>query len=180
MEEYAKEYSIALYDLVAEDGAEEVVLQQFKVVAQAFSDNPAYVGMLNTPGLPKAERVQMIDEIFGQKVHPYLLNVLKILAEKRAVGLVPRCYEAYEALYYQRHNILTVTAITAVPMKDSAKEQLIEKLSKKTGKTIFLKNVVDPTCIGGIKIIYDGKLTDASVKNWMEQLQAGLMKLECK
>ncbi len=180
MEEYAKEYSVALYDLAAEEAAEETMLEQLKVAAKAISENPAFVAMLSSPGLPKTERVQMIEQVFGGKAHPYLLNFLKILTEKRNIGMLPRCYEAYEALYYERHDILTVTAITAVPMQEAAQERLVGKLTKQTGKNIFLKNLVDPSCIGGIKLIYDGKLTDASVKNWMEQLQHSLTKLECK
>lgn len=180
MEEYAKEYSVALYDLAAEEGAEDTMLAQLKVVAQAVLENPAFVALLSSPSLPKAERVQMVEQVFGGKAHPYLLNFLKILTEKRNISLVPRCYEAYEALYYERHGILTVTAITAVPMQEAAKERLVGKLAKQTGKHIFLKNLVDSACIGGVKLIYDGKLTDASVKNWMEQLQHSLMKLEWK
>ncbi len=180
MEKYAKEYSVALYDLAAEEGAEESMLQQLQIVAQAISENPAFVTLLCNPQLPKAERVQVVEQVFGGNTHSYLLNFLKILTEKRDIGLVPRCYEAYAALYYEKHDILTVKAITAIPMQASAKEKLMKKLEKQTGKHILLKNVVDPACIGGMKLIYDGKLTDASVKNWMEQLQGSLMKLECK
>ena len=180
MDAYAKEYSIALYELAAEEGVEESMLQQLEVIAQAISENPAFVALLCNPQLPKAERVQVVEQVFGTNTHPYLLNFLKILTEKRTVGLVPKCYDAYAALYYKEHNILTVTAITAVPMQEGAKERLIAKLTKQTGKNILLKNTIDPGCIGGMKIIYDGKLTDVSVKNWMEQLQSSLLKLECK
>lgn len=180
MVDYAKEYSIALYDLATEEKAEETLLEQLKVTAWAIAENPAFVALLHTPNLQKAERVDMIGQVFGEKVHPYLLNFLKILTEKRQISLLPRCYEAYEALYFQRHGILTVTAVTAVPMKEEAKERLTAKLEKQTGKQIFLKNQIDPSCIGGVRLIYDGKQTDASVRNWMDQLQNSLQKLECK
>lgn len=180
MDDYAKEYSVALYDLATEENAEEAMLEQLKVTAQAIGENPAFVALLHSPNLQKAERVQMIEQVFGEKAHPYLLNFLKILTEKRQVSLLPRCYEAYEALYYQRHGILIVTAVTAVPMKEEAQKRLVGKLEAQTGKRIFLKNKIDPSCIGGVKLVYDGKQTDASVKNWMDQLQNSLKKLECK
>ena len=180
MEAYAKEYSIALYELAAEEGAEERMLQQLEVVAQAILENPAFVALLCNPQLPKAERVQVVEQVFGNNTHPYLLNVLKILTEKRNVALIPKCYDAYASLYYEKHDILPVTAITAVPMQEGAQERLVAKLTKQTGKEIRLKNVIDPSCIGGMKIIYDGTLTDMSVKNWMDQLQSSLQKLECK
>lgn len=180
MEEFSKAYSVALYDLAVEEGAEEAFLEQLRVIAAALEENPAFVTLLKTPNLPISERRALLDTVFGDRIHRYLRSFLKLLTEKRQIGLLPCCYTAYRERYEEQHGILPVTAVTAVPMGAPARQRLTEILQKKTGKQIRLDNRVDPACIGGIKLLYDGKQADASVKSRLDQLQAGLKKLELK
>ena len=58
---------------------------------------------------------------------------------------------------------MSVTAVTAVPMTDAQKQKLASKLSGITGKQIELINTIDPACIGGVRLDYDGKRVDDTI-----------------
>ena len=47
-----------------------------------------------------------------------------------------------------------------------------EKLQKITGKTIELTNRVDPDVLGGVRLDYNGKCVDGTVKNRMDKMRA--------
>ena len=61
-----------------------------------------------------------------------------------------------------------VEAVSAVKMTDEQIEKLREKLHALTGKTIIVKNTVDPTILGGVKLRYGAVQLDGSVKSKLD------------
>lgn len=170
-----KEYGEALYELCNEENCAQEVGEQLDVVGSLFQAEPKYPRILQDPALPKGERLQMLDEAFRGNVHPYLLNFLKILCEKSALGTLPGCTERYRDLYNEERGLLPVTATSAVALSESQKQALTEKLAKLTGKTILLETRVDRSLVGGVKVKYDGKELDGSVAGRLEALRRVLL-----
>ena len=81
------------------------------------------------------------------------------------------CCQAYTRLYNEKHNILSVRAVTAVPLTDRQTEALTQKLTRMTGKTILLANRVDPTCLGGVRLDYDGQRLDDTVSHRLDSVR---------
>jgi F-type H+-transporting ATPase subunit delta len=49
-----------------------------------------------------------------------------------------------------------------------------EKLAKMTGKTIIIKNTVDKSILGGVKLRYSGIQLDGSVKTRLDTFEKSL------
>ena len=79
MTEVGNVYGESLYELAKEENLTQEIGGQLKVLQQSFREEPDFVRLLSSPNLTKAERCQILDESFRDKVHPYLLNFLKIL-----------------------------------------------------------------------------------------------------
>ena len=60
---------------------------------------------------------------------------------------------------------MAVNAVSAVALTETQRQALTEKLSRITGKTIRLNNRIDPDCLGGVRLDYDGKRVDGTVQN---------------
>ena len=82
------------------------------------------------------------------------------------------CCKAYREVYNRDHGILEVCAVTAVPLTAQQTEKLTQKLIRVTGKTIDLQNRVDPSCLGGIRLDYDGKRLDDTIANRLASIGA--------
>ena len=82
-----KEYGGALYALAAEEHCEDAVLEGLTLAADAFRETPGYLKLVQNPAVPREERLAMLDEAFGAGVHVYVLNFLKILCGKSALGM---------------------------------------------------------------------------------------------
>lgn len=136
MTETGKRYGTSLYELAAEEGLTERILAELDVAVNAMQE-PGYLRLLMTPSIPKKERCVLLDQAFAQ-AHPYLVNFLKILCEAGILPELPACARAYRDRYNQDHNILEVTAVSAVALDESARSRLQEKLQRVTGKTITL------------------------------------------
>ena len=163
-------YGEALYGLAMEEGLDRSILEQLKVLEESFSQEPAFLKLLSAPNLSKDERCGIIDDCFRGKVHEYVLNFLKILTEKGYIRRFSECVEAFRQQYNEHHGILCVTAVTAVPLTAAQEAKLCAKLAGITGKTIDLANRVDPACMGGVRLDYDGKRLDDTVSHRLEAI----------
>lgn len=158
-------YGEALYELARDENLLEEILSELQVLNESFRAEPDFLRLLCSPNLSKQERCQILDDSFRGKVQPYLLNFLKILTEKGYIKQFSSCCEQYTQLYNRDHNIVSVTAVSAVPMNSRQKEALTKKLSDITGKNIHLQCKVDPACLGGIRLDYDGQRMDGTVSS---------------
>lgn len=163
-------YAQALYDLAAQEGLTEQILQQLQVLSSSFSETPEFLRLLSAPNVSKQERCRVIDDSFRGKIHAYVLNFLKILTEKGYARYFGDCCKAFEDQYNADNGILPVRTVTAIPMNSDQQARLTEKLQSITGKTVRLENRVDPACLGGVRLNYDGKQVDGTVKNRLDAI----------
>ena len=171
MSEIGVSYAQALYSLAQEENADGKILQQLEVLETSFAQEPDFLRLLATPNLSKQERCRILDDSFRDKVHPYVLNFMKLLTEKGYAKQFGDCVRQYRSIYNENHGILSVIATTAVEMTAQQKEKLQAKLETVTGKTVQVQCKVDPACMGGVRLDYDGKRIDGTVKNRLDAIK---------
>lgn len=167
------EYGKALFMLCEEYGTTDAVLSDIKTAKAVFDGAPEYVKLLDTPALSKAEKLSLIDEAFAT-LDENLLNLIKILCEKHSVSSFSEVASTFSALYDESRGIKHVEAVTAVKMTDAQIERMAKKLSDMTGKKIMIKNKIDPTILGGVKLRYSGKQLDGSVRTRLDRFEESL------
>lgn len=165
-------YGESLYALAADEGLSKSILDELAVLQQSFQEEPTFLRLMSAPTLSKQERCQILDESFRGKIQPYLLNFLKILTEKGYMRDFSDCCAAYRSCYNRDNGILPVSAVTAVPLTEAQTARLREKLAGITGKTIELTNRVDPDCLGGVRLDYDGKRLDDTVSHRLDAVRS--------
>ena len=175
MTEIANVYGGALYDLAKDENLTEKIGDQLNTLDQAFAQEPAFIGLLSSASLTKPERVQVIEDSFRSNFHPYVLNFLKILTEKGYIRHFSGCCKVYRDRYNTDNGILPVTAVTAIPLSDVLRKKLADKLSTVTGQKVELTCKVDPDCLGGVRLDYDGKRLDDTVSHRLDSVR-GLLK----
>ena len=170
MTQVANTYAEGLYTLAKEENLTEQLLDELSVLRQVVVAEPEYVRLLSAPNLSKAERCGIVDNGFRGKVHPYVLNFMKILTEKGYMRHFADCCEAYRTLYNRDNGILSVKAVSAVALTGEQQEKLTRKLETLTGKTVELVCRIDPAVLGGVRLDYDGKRVDGTVASRLESI----------
>ena len=174
MTDISVSYSEALYSLAKEENLTEALLQQLQSLQTVFAGEPKFLRLLALPGISKQERCQILEDCLQDKTHPYILNFLKILTEKGYIRHFDGCVKAYEEAYNADNGIVTVLAVTAVALTEEQADRLRNKLEQVTGKTVKLTNRIDPACLGGVRLDFDGKRVDGTVKNKLDALRSQL------
>lgn len=170
MTQIATTYAQALYDLAKDEQLTEEILQQLQALQAGFAAEPDFVRLLSAHSLSKEDRCAILDESFRGQVHTYVLSFLKILVEKGYVRHFADCCKAYRSFYNTDHGILPVQAVSAAALTQDQTRRLTAKLETITGKTVELECRVDPAVLGGIRLDYDGKQVDGTVKNRLESI----------
>lgn len=170
MNHSASIYAKGLYSLAAEENMTAQILSEMDSVCGIFEAEPDFVTLLFSPAISKEERTGMLDACLRGKVHPYLLNFLKLITERGMIRLFADCCAAYQKLYNADMGILPVSVVSAVTLDDDQKARLKEKLDKLTGKNAQLCCTVDPKCIGGIRVDYDDQQIDGTVANRLSSM----------
>jgi F-type H+-transporting ATPase subunit delta len=169
----AKEYGRALFLITEEENLSDKVLADVKIAEGVLKKNPDYVKLLDSPAITKAERVNLADKAFsGLNVN--LLNLIKILIEKREVRLFGKVADEYYSLYDESRGILRVEAVTAIPLSDSQRDAMTKKLELSLRKKVILTNTVDKTTLGGVTLRYSGVQLDGSIKTRLDKFEDAL------
>ena len=175
MTELAKEYGAGLYQLAAEENASEQVLEQMRTLRGCFKEQPQFLRLLSNMALSKEERVGIIDAAFRGQVHPYLLNFIKILCERGALGEFAGCEEAFRELYNKDNGVVEALVTTGEKLSEDQRERLIEKLNAMTGKQIDLLEKVDPKVVGGVLLEMNGQRYDNTVRHRLESIRRAMV-----
>ena len=172
----AKSFGDALFMLAEELGQTEDVKADIDTLCKSIEQNPDYLKLLDNPALSRDERVALVDKAFFP-LNKNLVNLVKILAERRLVYLIHKIKDAYYAAYNLSRGIERVEAISIIPLTNTQLERLQNKLEKITGKQIIVTNTIDPSILGGMKLRYLGVQIDGSVKTKLDKLEQSLKDL---
>lgn len=164
-------YGEALYDLAAEEQLSGTILEEISALAEILGEEPDFLRLLDTPNLGKDQRLKLLDDCLKGKLHPYVLNFLKLLSQRGHIHCVTDCCKVYRQRYDEDNGILPVRAVTAVKLSQKQQKKLTEKLETLTGRTVRLTNRVEPEVLGGVRLEYGGKYLDGTVSHRLDAVR---------
>jgi F-type H+-transporting ATPase subunit delta len=100
-----------------------------------------------------------------------LVSFLQLLCEKGRIEYFEDAKVTFLELYEDWKNILKVTVKSAVPLTESEKERLTNKLENVYKCSLRMEYVIDASLIGGVVIETEDKVIDGSVKNRLQQVK---------
>ncbi|MCD7772949.1 MAG: F0F1 ATP synthase subunit delta [Ruminococcus sp.] len=169
---FEKNYATALFELCIENDCLESVYEEFLCVTQIFEQNPDFVKLLKLPTVEWKDKEALLSDAFEGKLSEIMFNFLNVMAKKGRAGDATAIFAEFKALYNEKMNILDVTATTAIPLSETLREKLIDKLTAVSNKKIVLKECVDKNIIGGIVLSYNNTEIHASVRDKLDKLKA--------
>ena len=167
----ANRYAEALFQLSEEENITKEIYNELHSVLNIIKSNKDLDNVLKSPLVAKAEKVQLIETLFNNKINNNLKNFLKILVEKGRISSLKSIELTFKQLLNDRDNIIEGTVISAIPLTGEKVKELEEKLSKKYNKNVTLENKVDKSILGGVLIRLGNIQIDGSVKTRLDNIK---------
>jgi F-type H+-transporting ATPase subunit delta len=83
--------------------------------------------------------------------------------------------QAFISLFNAHKGITTAVVTSAVQLSDSALSAIKKYVARTSGANdVVLTQSIDPTVIGGMNIVFDGKIYDATLSNQILKLKKDL------
>ena len=176
MTEFGSVYGGGLYDLCVQEHIERDVLGELRELKSIFRENPGFPRLLSNISLSKQERVGIVDAALKGRVHPYVLNFLKILVERGGMPAFEECQAAYTEFYNRDHQVTVADVTVARPLTEKQRAELLAKLKSMSGKDVELREKVDPAVLGGVLLYMDGKRYDNTVRQRLDAIKQTLIR----
>ena len=171
MTETSKEDAAALFMLAEETGLAEEFSRSLDIMEDAFVQNPELVEYLAAPTIPKQERTQALQEIFGDLVQEHLLSFAQLLCEKGHIRSFVTCAREFREMLQRRQNIASARVVSAVELTEAEQLEIKKKLEAASGHSVLLECRLDPSLMAGLVIYMDGKVMDGSLRHRLRELK---------
>lgn len=175
-ESVGKIYGTALFELCCEQDSLENTYEEFKAVKELLYDSGSedssdLVKLLSSPLISGQDKTGCLDAVFKGRISDMTLDFLCLVADKGRFGRLCEIFGEFGQMYNNKMGILEAEAITAEPLSQKLRDELIAKLTKTTGKKVSLTQKTDKSLIGGIIVRYGNTEIDGSVKTRLEKLK---------
>ena len=160
----ANKIGYSLFEVAKENNTLEEVSYELKEIAKVVNGNSDFVTLMNNPNLEKIKKINLIDASFAG-VNKYVVNVVKILAGNLQISLINFVLEQYTELFNKHSRNVVVKAESASPLTEVQLENLKEKIKNELQlENVEIDNFVDESLLGGLKLTYNNKVVDATIK----------------
>ena len=177
MLEIAQNYASALLAIAIEDNKVIDYQKEVKELQKIIKDNPDFLLLIDSRFLSVNERKEKVEEIlkgFSNDV----INFIKIIVDHNRVSYLEDILEAFNTLCNENRNIVEGLIYTAFPLKEETLLKIKNKISQIEHRDVDLLVKIDPSLIGGVKVVINSHVYDGSIKNQLEKMQVDLSRRE--
>lgn len=169
-----KVYGQAFFELTLEEASDKAkdVLEELTALEGIFAENPELTKLMGTPTIPVKEKVELVKEIISTGgISELSGNLLCVLAERGRFDCFGGIVRQFREMYNEHFKIAEIIVTTPSALSEATKEKIVKKMAEVTGKTVSIREKVDPTIIGGIIIDHGSTRYDGSVKTRLNALK---------
>lgn len=130
---------------------------------------------LRSPIISKAQKLNVLKEVFGDKVSPTTNAFIEIIVRKGRESEIVAMVSAFRKLYNEHSGIVEVEITTAGELGAQQKDNLSKSLESRTGKKVILTERIDPAVRGGIRARIEDTVIDGTIQYKLEQLRNTLL-----
>jgi F-type H+-transporting ATPase subunit delta len=170
VEEIARVYAEALFDVAKEKGSLDRVHDELNEFVDALEGNREMQVFFFSPYFSSAEKREGIERSVSG-ADPEFVNFLELLVEKHRMPLIFRIRRQFEERWKEENKKLDVTVTSAVELDPEIVGKIGSEIEKQTGRSVDLQSSVDEDILGGIVLQVGNMVLDASIRNRLEKLR---------
>jgi F-type H+-transporting ATPase subunit delta len=158
----ARPYAEAAFKIATEQNALPVWGEMLKLSSAIMSD-PTMQSAIDNPRLGAAEKESLFLSVAGDRLNAIGRSFIKTLVEADRITLLPQIETMFAALRNTAEGVADAQIVSALPLSDAQVAELKVVLEKRFGKKIVASVAVDPSLIGGARIVVGDQVVDGSI-----------------
>ncbi|RUR73780.1 ATP synthase F1 subunit delta [Chlorogloeopsis fritschii PCC 9212] len=172
-----KPYAQALMSIAVNHGLTERINQDVAFLLDLLDKSQDLNQFLANPLVKAEAKKAVLRKIAATQVHPYVLNFLMLLVDRRRILWLQGICQEYQLLLRELNQIVLAEAIATIELTEKQRQAIAEKIKEMTGaKQVELKTRIDPNILGGLVVKVGSQVIDLSLKEQLRRLANSLMK----
>ena len=168
----ARRYAEAAFEIGRADRSLDAWERDLERLRDVIADGAIRI-VVEHPAVAFVDKERVVRRVVGD-VLPEALNLVLLMVRRGRPGQIGAMVEHFRALVRRDRGVALAEVRTALPLEETQRTAVMDRLHELTGDTIEINEVVDESLIGGITVRIGDRLYDASVRSRLERLRARL------
>ena len=165
MSQTATRYAQALFDTACEQNDLEAVHTALTSLESLMLSLEDFQRFLGNPLFSFEERSAILKTLFEKKIPDIVYKFLLFITYKNRLKILKDIIEAFDSLYLSGTDQLRALIATALPVKEEDKTFINACLQDKFNRHMVTQWDLDPSLLGGFRILTQGRVYDYSFKS---------------
>lgn len=174
MNQIAQTYAEALFSLGLEDKKLTKLQDEGKVLSEIIHDNEDFLLLIDSRFMSREERQDIASKIL-KDFDEDIVNFVKVLIANNRTNYIKDVLEAFNSLCNEYKGVKEGLIYSAFPLNKETINKIKNKISQIEGMDVELISRIDPSLIGGVKVVINSHVYDGSIKNQLEKMQIDLL-----
>jgi F-type H+-transporting ATPase subunit delta len=167
-------YARALYELAAAAGDVDGVDAGMRAMVETIRGSVELRDALADRALPSEKKRAIMADLFAGKVAPEAVAIATAAVERGHGGSLALIAERYGEIAEAERGVVVAEVTTAVPLTDALRASFTEKLAAALERPVSLRERVDSSILGGVRINVAGRVLDGSLSSQLDALRSTL------
>jgi F-type H+-transporting ATPase subunit delta len=174
MNQIAQTYAEALFSLGLEDKKLTKLQDEGKTLSEIIHDNEDFLLLIDSRFMSREERQDIASKIL-KDFDEDIVNFVKVLIANNRTNYIKDVLEAFNSLCNEHNGVKEGLIYSAFPLNKETINKIKNKISQIEGMDVELISRIDPSLIGGVKVVINSHVYDGSIKNQLEKMQIDLL-----
>ena len=177
MEKGVSSYGLALFSLALDLNKVEDFKNEIKKWEEIFHENEDYLSVLDSAFLTKEERKVMLNKTcIG--MNEEILHFLYVIIDNGHILYLFDIFDSFITICNEHQGIKEGIIYSTIHLSKEDIASIEARISKLEKTKIYLRNLIDKSLIGGIKVVIGGHIYDGSLKYRIESIKKDLINQE--
>ena len=174
MNQIAQTYAEALFSLGLEEKKLTKLQDEGKALSEIIHDNEDFLLLIDSRFMSREERQDIASKIL-KDFDEDIVNFVKVLIANNRTNYIKDVLEAFNSLCNEYKGVKEGLIYSAFPLNKETLIKIKNKISQIEGMDVELISRIDPSLIGGVKVVINSHVYDGSIKNQLEKMQIDLL-----
>lgn len=174
MNQIAQTYAEALFSLGLEEKKLSKLQDEGKALSEIIHDNEDFLLLIDSRFMSREERQDIASKIL-KDFDEDIVNFVKVLIANNRTNYIKDVLEAFNSLCNEYKGVKEGLIYSAFPLNKETINKIKNKISQIEGMDVELISRIDPSLIGGVKVVINSHVYDGSIKNKLEKMQIDLL-----
>jgi F-type H+-transporting ATPase subunit delta len=175
MAEVVEPYAEAIMSLARSHDLTERFGEDMRSLVNLLENTDELRQFLGSPLTPANAKKSVLQQILGEESHPYLVNFLNLLVERRRIQFLAGIAQHFLALLRELNQTILAEVTSAIALNEGQEQAIREKVIAMTNaRQVELNIKIDPDLIGGVIIKVGSQVIDASLRGQLRRISLRL------